>query len=227
MSLPRDAMVERPTCFNKDEEEIAGGLDMWNAAFSLGGPACTIRQFEQLTKVKIDQLVRGNRADQGHGQRNPSVPVHEDVDDSIGDVHLQRRPPARPSTGGPLDYRVRHAISNNGDIGRMKRQQAFIAAMANKVKSAGTLGRPGPGVPLRRRGDQVAHPRPGLDSSVKQIADLAGQFQDIGLSKVKFITVPFAAYEPDPNRLVWTEDAEETAVEEDPLRRAAVQALPT
>ena len=38
--------------------------------------------------------------------------------------------------------RVRHAISNNGDIGRMKRQQAFIAAMANKVKSAGTLGRP-------------------------------------------------------------------------------------
>ena len=44
---------------------------------------------------------------------------------------------------------------------------------------------------------------------MKKIADLAGQFQDIGLSKVKFITVPFAAYEPDPNRLVWTQDAKE------------------
>ena len=49
---------------------------------------------------------------------------------------------------------------------------------------------------------------PGL-SSVKKIADLAGQFQDIGLGEVKFITVPFASYEPDPNRLVWTEDAKE------------------
>ncbi|MDN5896715.1 MAG: hypothetical protein L0H93_22190, partial [Nocardioides sp.] len=25
---------------------------------------------------------------------------------------------------------------------------------------------------------------------------------------IKFITVPFAAYEPDPNRLIWSEDAD-------------------
>ena len=42
-----------------------------------------------------------------------------------------------------LDYvRVRHGISANGDIGRMKRQQAFIAAMVEKVVAKGTLANP-------------------------------------------------------------------------------------
>ena len=42
-----------------------------------------------------------------------------------------------------LDYvRVRHGISDNGDIGRMKRQQTFLASMANKAVSAGTLANP-------------------------------------------------------------------------------------
>ena len=30
---------------------------MWNEAFSVGGPACTIRQFEQLTDIRIDNYV--------------------------------------------------------------------------------------------------------------------------------------------------------------------------
>ena len=40
--------------------------------------------------------------------------------------------------------RVRHGISSNGDIGRMKRQQVFIAAMASKVMSAEHADPPGP-----------------------------------------------------------------------------------
>ena len=39
--------------------------------------------------------------------------------------------------------RLRHEeLSENRDIGRMKRQQAFLAAMANKAISAGTLTNP-------------------------------------------------------------------------------------
>ena len=39
--------------------------------------------------------------------------------------------------------RVRHGIgAATGDIGRMKRQQAFISAMIKKVVSAGTLANP-------------------------------------------------------------------------------------
>jgi LCP family protein required for cell wall assembly len=211
VSLPRDAMVERPTCYTKDKKEIAGGFDMWNAAFSLGGPACTIRQFEQLTKVKIDHFVVldfNGFKDMVDAINGVKVCIPEDVDDSIGNIHLKAG--TREVKGQEaLNYvRVRHVISNNGDIGRMKRQQAFIAAMANKVKSAGTLGRPDRAFKFVDAATKSLTLDPGL-SSVKKIADLAGQFQNIGLSKVKFITVPFASYEPDPNRLVWTGDAKE------------------
>ena len=30
---------------------------MWNEAFSVGGPACTMQQFEQLTGVRVDHFV--------------------------------------------------------------------------------------------------------------------------------------------------------------------------
>ena len=32
VSLPRDAMVQRPTCYEEDGDEIPGGFAMWNAA---------------------------------------------------------------------------------------------------------------------------------------------------------------------------------------------------
>ena len=210
VSLPRDAMVERPTCYTKDKEEIPGGFDMWNAAFSVGGPACTIRQFEQLTKVKIDHFVVldfNGFKDMVDAIDGVKVCIPEDVDDPVGNIQLKAG--TREVRGQEaLNYvRVRHNISNNGDIGRMKRQQAFIAAMANKVKSAGTLARPDRAFGFANAATKSLTLDPGL-GSVKKISDLAGQFQDIGLSKVKFITVPFESYEPDPNRLVWADDAE-------------------
>ncbi len=210
VSLPRDAMVQRPTCYTEDKEEIPGGFDMWNAAFSVGGPACTIRQFEQLTKVKIDHFVVldfNGFKDMVDAIDGVKVCIPEDVDDPVGNIHLKAG--TREIRGQEaLNYvRVRHNISNNGDIGRMKRQQAFIAAMANKVKSAGTLARFDRAFKFVDAATRSLTLDPGL-SSVKKIAELAGQFQGIGLSKVKFITVPFEAYQPDPNRLVWSDDAE-------------------
>ena len=97
-------------------------------------------------------------------------------------------------------------LSLTGDIGRMKRQQAFIASMINKVLSASTLSQPDEGGLLPRRG----HP-----SSITVNEDLDDrrpgrprlQFRRTGPAKIKFITVPFEEYEPDPNRLVWAPEA--------------------
>jgi anionic cell wall polymer biosynthesis LytR-Cps2A-Psr (LCP) family protein len=42
VSLPRDAMVQRPSCERKDGKGTdPGGLSMFNAAYAVGGPACT------------------------------------------------------------------------------------------------------------------------------------------------------------------------------------------
>jgi anionic cell wall polymer biosynthesis LytR-Cps2A-Psr (LCP) family protein len=46
VSIPRDSLVDRPDCIDEDGETIPGATGvMWNAAFAVGGPACTIRQF--------------------------------------------------------------------------------------------------------------------------------------------------------------------------------------
>jgi anionic cell wall polymer biosynthesis LytR-Cps2A-Psr (LCP) family protein len=128
------------------------------------------------------------------------------VDDETGNIHLDAG--TRVVRGREaLDYvRVRHGISNNGDIGRMKRQQAFIASMANRVMSADTLARPDRLFKFLGAATRSLTLDEDLDS-VKQLADLASEFQDIGLSNIRFITVPWDFWVEDPNRLVWAEDA--------------------
>lgn len=209
VSLPRDAMVQRPECTTKGGEVIPGGFAMWNAAFSLGGPACTIQQTEQLTGIRIDHYVVldfNGFKDMVDAIDGVEICVPETVDDPIGHIHLEAG--TRTVQGKEaLDYvRIRHNISSNGDIGRMKRQQAFIASMANKVMSSDVLARPDRLLGFLRAAAKSLIVDSGLGSPVK-IANLAREFSDTGLDEIKFITVPWDWYEPDPNRLVWAAEA--------------------
>ena len=210
VSLPRDAMVQRPTCYEKDGTEIPGGFDMWNAAFAYGGEACTVRQFEQLSGVRVDHFVKVDFAgfkDMVDAIGGVEICVPKDVDDYVGNIHLKAG--TRMVKGQEaLDYvRVRHGISNNGDIGRMKRQQVFIAAMVDRVMSKGVLARPDRLVKFLYAATDSLTLDHKLDS-IDKLAGLGGELQDIGLDNIKFITVPWDFYQPDPNRLVWAEEAD-------------------
>ena len=55
ISIPRDSMVNRPAC--NHGAIPAASYQQWNAAFAIGGPGCTMQQFEQLTGVLIDHYV--------------------------------------------------------------------------------------------------------------------------------------------------------------------------
>ncbi len=211
VSLPRDAMVERPECVRKDGQGVdPGGLSMFNAAFAVGGPACTIKTVESLTDIRINHFVVVDF----NGFRNmvdalDGVPVcvPEEVNDDIGRIYL---PAGSYEVKGQqaLSYvRLRHGLSENGDIGRMKRQQAFLAAMANKAISAGTLANPVRLYNFLDAATKSLTTDPGL-ASLNKLGGLAKQLQDIGLSQIQFLTVPFESYAPDPNRLVWAAEAE-------------------
>jgi hypothetical protein len=107
-----------------------------------------------------------------------------------------------------LDYvRVRHDIgAPTGDIGRMKRQQSFIAAMIKKVVSAGTLSNPVRLYNFLNAATQSLTTDPEF-ANLKELASLGKSLQNVGLDNVQFITVPWAPYPPDPNRIEWTPDA--------------------
>ncbi|GAA2146538.1 LCP family protein [Nocardioides koreensis] len=225
ISIPRDSMVDRPTCKNEDGEDIPGGQHvMWNEAFSVGGPACTMRQFEQLSGVRLDHFVVVN------------FEGFKDMVDAIGGVEVCiPEPIVDPSHGinlpagtrklegvQALNYvRERYVVGNGSDIGRMKRQQAFIASMAHQVVSAGTLSNPIKVVSFL----EAATKSLTLDEqigSLKKIGQLAYEFRDIGLDKIQFLTIPNTVDPEDPNHLVWTPEAKRVwhkIVDDEPLTK--------
>jgi LCP family protein required for cell wall assembly len=205
VSLPRDAMVQRPECTTKNgKRKIPGGLTQFNAAYAVGGPACTIKTVEKLTNVRIDHFVVIDFAgfkDMVNSINGVTVCVPNQVDDEIGHIHLPKGT-YKVNGAQALDYvRVRHGLgAPNGDIGRMKRQQAFISAMVEKVVAKGTLANP---VRLYRFLDAATRSLttdPGF-AHLKELASLGSSLKNIGLDNVQFITVPNRPYAPDPNRL--------------------------
>ncbi len=211
VSLPRDAMIDRPDCRVKGET-VPGERDaMFNTAFTVGGAQCTIQTVEELTGIYIDHFVTvdfNGFKDMVDAVGGVEVCIPKDVDDDEVDIHLDAG--TQELTGqDALNYvRERHVLSLTGDIGRMKRQQAFIASMVNKVMSAGTLSRPDQVYSfLDAATDSIAVDE-DLDS-LGSLFDLVTQFKDTGLARIKFVTVPFAEYAPDPNRLVWAPEAKD------------------
>lgn len=212
VSLPRDALVDRPQCVMSDGEKIpAEELAMFNEAFSLGGPLCTVQMVEKLTDIRIDHQIVvdfNGFKEMVDAVNGVDVCIPKDVDDDEHNIHFDAGEQTLSGQQALNYVRERYVLSLTGDIGRMKRQQAFIASMINKVVSAGTLSRP----------DRVYSFLDAATSSLmldeelanlKALVNLALQFKNTGLDDIKFVTVPFAEYEPDPNRLVWTDEADD------------------
>jgi len=210
VSLPRDAMVERPDCFLEDGTTVPGELAMFNTAYARGGPGCTQRTVEQLTGIHIDHFAVIEFDGFRHmvnALGGVEVCVPEEVNDDVGKIYL---PEGTFEADGDqaLDYvRIRHGISANGDIGRMKRQQAFLASMANKAISAGTLTNPVKLYNFLDAATKSLTTDPDL-ANLKDLTSLANQLRNIGLDNIAFLTVPFEWYEPDPNRVVWAPEAD-------------------
>jgi LCP family protein required for cell wall assembly len=206
ISIPRDSLVTRPDC--GEDDEIPGGEDeMWNAAFALGGPACTIRQVEATTGIFIDNYVVvdfNGFKDMVDAVGGVPVCIPEDIVDPKHGINI---PAGEREIRGDeaLDYvRVRYVVGNQSDLGRIKRQQTFMAAMIKKVASAETLARPDRLVKFLNAATK------SLTLDFESVGDLAGlglQLKDIGLDKVEFVTVPWE-YTPE-YRVRWLPEAEQ------------------
>ena len=209
VSLPRDALVDRPECTGADGEVVPAAQDeIFNDAFSIGGETCTVATVESLTDIFIDHYVTldfngfKDMVDAVHGV---TVCIPEDIDDSEHGITFDAGTQELDGQKA-LDYVRERYSTPNADIGRMKRQQAFIASMVNKVVSAGTLSRPSRVFNFLKAATASIVTDPGL-SSLSRLVDLALQFRKTNLDDISFVTVPIAGAPSDPNRLVWTDDA--------------------
>ena len=212
VSLPRDALVTRPDCEGEDGEVVPGGdLQIFNDAFSVGGETCTVAQVEALTGIYVDHYVSvdfNGFKDMVDAVDGVTVCIPEAVDDSEHDIHFDAGTQDLKGQQALNYVRERSQLSPNADIGRMKRQQAFVASMINKVISAETLTKPYRVFKFIEAATRSIVTDPEL-ASLHKMSVMARQLRETRLDDIEFITVPFMEYPPNHNRLIWAPEADE------------------
>jgi LCP family protein required for cell wall assembly len=211
ISIPRDTIVDRPACGEDDEVPAAKNV-MWNDAYTQGGQACTIRQFEELTGIYVDHYVVVNFngfKDMVNAIDGVEVCIPEDIDDPAHGINIDAGTRTLHDAEALNYVRARYTLGDGSDISRIKRQQAFVASMAHKVISRGTLARIDRLVGFLDAATESLTVDPGLEN-VTKLGQLGLGFQGIGLDSIKFLTAPNAYYPEDSDhygRVYLTDEA--------------------
>ncbi|MFD4229439.1 LCP family protein [Streptomyces sp. NPDC058545] len=145
VSLPRDTYTELP-----ERRDPATGAERaahpvkLNAAYAEGGPSLTVRTVERMTGVKVDHYLEVDFSS------------FMKTVDTLGGVQICTARPMKDSYTGldlaagthwldggqALRYvRSRH-IDAAADLGRMQRQQKFLASLIKRATSSGVLMNP-------------------------------------------------------------------------------------
>ncbi|MDN0200938.1 LCP family protein [Streptomyces sp. S.PNR 29] len=145
VSLPRDSYAVTPAHTDRTTGRRHGGHPIkLNAAYAEGGPQLTVRTVEHMTRVKIDHYLEIDftsfmkTVDVLGGVRictaRPLKDTYTGLDLPAGTHRLMG--------GQALQYvRARH-LDGASDLGRMKRQQRFMASLIDRATSSGVLLNP-------------------------------------------------------------------------------------
>ncbi|WP_405798790.1 LCP family protein [Streptomyces sp. NBC_01506] len=202
VSIPRDLMVEIPSCRTSDGKRSKEQSAQFNWAFQFGGTACSVRTVEKLTGIRVDHhmvIDFSGFKDMVDAVDGVEVCLKKPVDDS--DAHLKLPAGKQNLTGEEaLGFvRARKTIGDGSDTERMERQQQFLGSLVKKVQSNGVLLNPTRLYPVLDAATKSVTTDPGLNS-LKDLYDLARGLRNVPTEKVQFLTVPRQPYANDPNR---------------------------
>ncbi|MFD8521378.1 LCP family protein [Streptomyces capillispiralis] len=227
VSIPRDLMVDVPGCRRPDGSRSEPVFTMFNSAFEVGGSACTIRTVEKLTDIRVDHHVVvdfDGFKDMVDAVDGVEVCLREPIDDEAAELRL---PAGRVTLSGEqaLGYvRARKSIGDGSDTSRMERQQRFLGALVNKVRSNDVLLNPVKLYPVLDAATSSLTTDPGL-ASLRGLYDLVRGLRQIPTEGVQFLTVPREPYAGNANRDQLAQPAAEKLFER--LRRDAPVAVDT
>ncbi|MFD9074345.1 LCP family protein [Streptomyces lasiicapitis] len=211
VSLPRDLMVDIPSCRRPDGSRTRAQFAQFNWAFEFGGTACTIRTVEKLTDIRVDHHMVVDFAgfkDMVDAVDGVQVCLKNPIDDRGAKLRL---PAGAQTLNGEqaLGYvRARKSLGNGSDTERMDRQQEFLAALVNKVRSNDVLLNPTKLYPVLDAATSSLTTDPGL-ASLRGLYELVRGVRNIPTERVQFLTVPRRSYTYDANRDELVEPAAE------------------
>ncbi|GAA0638579.1 LCP family protein [Streptomyces thermocarboxydovorans] len=191
VSLPRDSYAMTPPHHDRVSGKQHHGHPMkLNAAYAEGGPQLTVRTVERMTRVKIDHYLE---VDFTSFMKTVDVVGGVEVctDRHLKDSHSGLDLPAGRHTlrgGQALQYvRARH-VDGVSDLGRMQRQQRFMAALVDRVTSSGILLNPMKFRDVVRA--VLGSVRADKGFGTDELLDLGRAMRNFSPSSSEFITVP-------------------------------------
>lgn len=210
VQIPRDTLLDLPTCTDDAGRSHPGGQGMINSALQ-HGPGCSVRAVEKLSGVHVDHFVEvdfDGFASMVDALDGVEVCLPEPLQDSYAKLDL---PAGRQRVDGRDALalaRTRHAIGDGSDLGRMGHQQMVMSAIIAEVRSTGMLTRPDRLVRFVDAATKATTVDEGLGST-RALTGLAQRVRGIDDHAIRFISMPSAAAPSDPNRVVPTEAARE------------------
>ncbi|MGX8276183.1 LCP family glycopolymer transferase [Streptomyces sp. PBSH9] len=191
VSLPRDSYAEMPAHTDRTTgKHHASHPVKLNAAYAEGGPALTVRTVENMTGIKVDHYLEVD------------FTSFMKTVDAVGGVKICTARPMKDSYTGlnlpagtheldggqALQYvRSRH-VDLASDLGRMERQQKFMAALIKQATSSGVLLNP---VKFQQvAGSVLGSVRADKGFGTEQMLALGKAMKDFGPASSEFASVP-------------------------------------
>ncbi|MFF3767933.1 LCP family protein [Streptomyces sp. NPDC001922] len=193
VSIPRDSYVQLPEHTDPATgEQFPAHPGKINAAYAQGGPRLTVRTVEQMTGIHIDHYLEVDftsfmrTVDALGGVKICAVRPMRDSYTGL-DLPVGTR---RLNGGEALQYvRSRH-VDGAADLGRMRRQQHFMAALVQRVTSGGVLMNP---VLLNKvAGTLVGSVRADRGLGADELMDLGRAMRGFSPASSEFVSVPVA-----------------------------------
>lgn len=194
VSFPRDLRVDVPECGG----EPAISYARFNAAFEVGGPACTAKVIEKVTGADINHIVVVDFTGfktvvDAFGGVN--VCLTEAVRDQDAQLNLPAGWQRLDGAQALALARARKSLSDGSDIARIGRQQALLLTAYQQVRDSGTLSNPVAIYSLLGAVGDSLTVSPSLATTATQVALLADVAQ-IPPAKIRTVTVP---WQPEPD----------------------------
>ena len=173
LSIPRDTKVELP----------GYGTQKINAAHSYGGPSGAIDAVKALTGLDVNHYI------------SMDFTGFEKIVNAIGGVPIHLNTPINDPHAGYLPagdllldgwqalVLVRSRNLPNGDIDRIRSQQAFLKALMDKAQSMKSVWKAKQLVDIAASSSQ-------MDYNAGQLTNLAEELRGFQISNVQFVTVP-------------------------------------
>ena len=204
ISFPRDSMVPVLACADDKQGHPGqsaqpGELERLNATFSAGGAPCLWKTLEQETGIRIQHFVEVNFAGfQSIVNDVGGVPVCLPFAINNPQARLRLAAGKRVVNGAQAlaFVRLRENIGEGSDTQRIQRQQYFLAAVMQKLKSTNLLSQPTRIFNVVRDVAKSLTTDSGLDLST--MLRIANSMKSLSSSSVQLVTVPVVPYAGDP-----------------------------